>query len=129
MGNKIQTRRDRLDIIVTIPKSEYMNDDIETKHMEIDDSLVQFWTLSKVPKELKIGDRVYFIKKNKIESSMKVIDIKMNGESICQTTGRAWKGACQIYMDDLRYESFDFVVRGFQGFRYLERMLTKIAST
>lgn len=129
MGNKIQTRRDRLDIIVTIPKSEYMNDDIETKHMEIDDSLVQFWTLSKVPKELKIGDRVYFIKKNKIESSMKVIDIQMNGESICQTTGRAWKGACQIYMDDLRYESFDFVVRGFQGFRYLERMLRKIAST
>lgn len=117
-----------MDIVVTIPKSEYMNDDLETKHMESDDSLVQFWTLSKVPKELKIGDRVYFIKNNKIESSMKVIDIKMNGESICQTTGRFWKGTCLIYMEDLRYEQFDFSVRGFQGFRYLERMLTKIAS-
>ncbi|AMA74320.1 hypothetical protein ACH33_16890 [Aneurinibacillus sp. XH2] len=32
-----------MDIVVTIPKSEYKNDDTETKHMEIDSDFEAFW--------------------------------------------------------------------------------------
>jgi hypothetical protein len=117
-----------MDIVVTIPKSEYENDNLETLHMEQDESLVQFWTLSGVPKALKIGDRVYFVKNKRIESSMLVIEVKVDGQSIvCETTGRGWKGACQIFMNDLREENFDFEIKGFQGFRYLQTILNSIS--
>lgn len=106
-----------IDIVVTIPKSEYENDDRETQDM-LDRDLVQFWTLSKMPRRLKIGDRVYFVKDGKIESSMKVVDIIENSTMTCETTGRTWSGRCQIIMDDLRIEHLNIQVRGFQGFRY-----------
>lgn len=105
-----------MDIVVTIPKSEYANDDLETKDMEERD-LVQFWTLSKTPKQLQVGDRVYFVKNKRIESSMRVIEISKKGQEDCETTGRTWSGNCIIYMDDLRQENIE-EVRGFQGFRY-----------
>lgn len=105
-----------MDIVIAIPKSEYLNDDIETEDMMKND-LIQFWTLYRKPKKLNIGDRVYFIKNNKIESSMRVINIIENSTTKCLTTGRVWKGV-QIFMDDLRYENIDISVKGFQGFRY-----------
>lgn len=104
-----------MDIVVTIPKSEYKNDDLETKDM-IENDLIQFWSLSKRPKNLNIGDRIYFIKNNKVESSMRVIDIQ-KGKERCFTTDRRWSGV-NIYMDDLKYENIDLQVKGFQGFRY-----------
>ncbi len=51
-----------LDIVVTIPKNEYVNDDIETTIYE-QGGYEQFWQLFKQPKKLNIGDRVYFAKK------------------------------------------------------------------
>jgi hypothetical protein len=106
-----------IDIVVTIPKPEYENDDKETQDM-LEKDLVQFWTLSKVPRKLRIGDRVYFVKNGKIESSMRVVDIIENSTMTCETTKRTWSGKCQIIMDDLRMEQLDIQVKGFQGFRY-----------
>jgi len=57
-----------MDIVVTIPKSEYENDDRETKFLLDNPDAYQFWTLSKAPRLLHIGDRVYFVKNNRIES-------------------------------------------------------------
>mgnify|MGYP001770562991 CR=1 FL=1 len=105
-----------IDIVVTIPKSEYENDDRETQDM-LEKDLVQFWTLSKVPRKLKIDDRVYFVKNEKIESSMRVVDIIGNSTMTCETTGRTWSGKCQIIMDDLREENIPNI-KGFRGFRY-----------
>jgi hypothetical protein len=106
-----------MDIVVTIPKTEYENDDKETRDT-LENGYQQFWTLSKRPKRLSIKDRVYFVKRNKIESSMRVLDIKHNSSMLCETTGRMWNGICQIVMDDLRTEQLDLSVKGFQGFRY-----------
>lgn len=107
-----------IDIVVTIPRSEYENDDRETQDM-LERDLVQFWTLQRVPKKLQIGDRVYFVKNGKIESSMKVIDIIKNSTMMCETTRRTWTGKCQIVMDDLREENINILgVKGFRGFRY-----------
>ena len=84
----------------------------------IEEDLIQFWTLNRKPKSLSIGDRVYFVKNNTIERSMRVIDIKDNSITKCSTTGRKWSGNVQIFMDDLQYEDLNINVKGFQGFRY-----------
>jgi len=112
-----------MDIVVTIPKNEYINDGLETKWFTEQVEAYQFWTLSRTPQKLEIGDRVYFVKNNKIESSMNVFQIehaepcKMIVED-CYITGRQWKGKCIIYMNGLRDEDLLFEVNGFQGFRY-----------
>jgi hypothetical protein len=107
-----------MDIVVTIPKNEYLNDDAETNDMLENPELEQFWTLSKIPKNLHIGDRLFFVKNNRIESSMRVLDIKDNSTTKCETTKRVWSGNCQIFMNDLRSEAINLNVKGFQGFRY-----------
>ena len=56
---------DIMDIVVTIPRNEYINDEIETKWFTKNVGAYQFWTLNKVPQKLKIGDRVYFVKTTK----------------------------------------------------------------
>ena len=109
-----------MDIVVTIPKSEYKNDNKENEDIA-EKGYIAFWMLSKTPKNLKIGDVVYFVKNNKIDSSMKVIEIKTKEEDVldvCETTGRAWVGKCQIFMDDLQKEDLNIEIKGFQGFRY-----------
>lgn len=107
---------DILDIVVTIPKSEYSNDELES----VDTSrrnLIQFWKFSKSPKKTAIGKRIYFLKNNKIDSSGKIIKIEKNKEEKCQTTGRIWMGDI-FYFDDIKDENINISSRGFQGFRY-----------
>jgi hypothetical protein len=113
---------ERMDIVVTIPKSEYQNDAIETNDYLDNADMVQFWTLSRVPKRLQVGDRVYFIKNNRIESSMKVIDIVTDSSTKCETTGRTWAGKCQLFLDDLREENIPIQIKGFQGYRYFSNI-------
>lgn len=105
-----------MDIVVTIPKREYKNDDLETDFLNKNPDAYQFWVLSKRPKKLNIGDRVYFVKNNKIDSSMQFYMDEVS-ENICEVTGRKWKGYT-LYMNDLIEENLPFEVKGFQGFRY-----------
>lgn len=90
----------KIDICVTIPKSEYKNDDLETKDMQEKD-LFQFWTFKKLPTKLNVGDRIYFVKNNRIESSMRVIEISKNDWEKCETTGRVWEGNL-VFIDDFK---------------------------
>lgn len=106
-----------MDIVVTVPKSEYKNNTLEDENITKNGHYA-FWTLSKVPKQLKEGDRVYFIKSNKIYSSMKVIRIEKDNEMKCETTGRTWFGKCQILMNNFKIENINIITKGFQGFRY-----------
>lgn len=107
----------KIDIVVTIPKSEYKNNDLEDRDIK-EKGYSAFWTLSRTPKNLCEGDRVYFVKDSKIYSSMKVIEIIQNSRTACETTGREWSGDCQIFMDDFKIENLDIQIKGFQGFRY-----------
>jgi hypothetical protein len=106
-----------MDIVVTIPRSEYLNDERETNDLLHDPDLLHFWTLAKRPAHLRVGERVFFIKDGRVESSMRVVEIQMDSATRCETTGRIWSGRCQIFMDDLRVEQGP-ESRGFQGFRY-----------
>ena len=106
-----------MDIVVTIPKREYKNDDNETNFLEKYPDAVQFWVLRTFPKKLSIGDRVYFVKNGCVESSMNVIRMGYEEAAKCDVTNRMWVG-CAIYMNDLRYEDGMIKTKGFQGFRY-----------
>ncbi|KOS64640.1 hypothetical protein FJQ98_14185 [Lysinibacillus agricola] len=104
-----------MDIVVTIPKNEYENDDRETAVFD-QGGYEQFWQLSRRPKNLNIGDRVYFVKNRRIESSMGVKRIEEKTTASCDVTNRNWSG-CLIFMDDLRQEYIPNI-KGFQGFHY-----------
>jgi len=71
-----------------------------------------------MPRSLNIGDRLYFIKNNKVESSMEFCG---KGDELsgltCEVTGRVWQG-CLLLLRDLRNENLPFTIKGFQGFRY-----------
>lgn len=107
-----------MDIVVTIPKLEYKNDDLETQFLTENEDAFQFWSLSRKPTKLNIGDRIYFVKDNKIDSSMRVFDIKSQENMRCDVTNRIWTSRYQICMDDLRNEVLNIRTKGFQGFRY-----------
>lgn len=106
-----------MDIVVTIPKTEYANDDRETEYFLSDPDAYQFWVMKRIPKKLEVRDRVYFVRGNKIESSMQVYDIHFDVKTKCEVTGREWHG-CTLYMYDLKQENLEMEVKGFQGFRY-----------
>ena len=107
-----------MDIVVTIPKKEYKNDDLETQELLTNHSSYQFWTMNRIPKKLKEGDRVYFVRENKIDSSMEVFNIEYDTENRCMVTGRLWRGKCTLCLCGLREENIDLNIKGFQGFRY-----------
>lgn len=107
-----------MDIVVTIPKSEYLNDIHEDINI-LENGHNAFWTLSKIPRKLNIGDRIFFVKNNKIETSMRVVDILKDSTMLCETTNRTWSGRCQLILDDLRNERVQHM-KGFQGFRYMQ---------
>jgi hypothetical protein len=107
-----------MDIVVTIPKKEYKNDEKETNFLKENKDSYQFWGISKMPKKLQKGDRVYFIKNNRIDSSMKVKDMQKDSPEFCEVTKRVWDNKVTIYLNDMRKESLDINIKGFQGFRY-----------
>ena len=109
-----------MDIVVTIPKDRYKVDDAENKWLEQSPMARAFWVMSKNPTKLKVGDRVWFVRNNKIHSSMKVRQCgvtKSNESNVCSTSGKEWKGIFKIFMDDFRYEK-EIEYNGFMGFRY-----------
>ena len=105
-----------MDIVVTIPKSEYDNDDKETEYLLNNPDAFQFWTLNKIPKDLNVGDRVYFVKNSKIDSSMNVFEIGFGTEH-CDVTDRDWFG-CILKLNDLEIYKDTIEIKGFQGYRY-----------
>ena len=107
-----------MDIVVTIPKHEYKNDDLETADYLSDVGSRQFWAMNRFPKKLCVGDRIHFVKNGRVESSMEVLEIRRDVHQRCSTTGRVWQAECIIYMDDLQYHKTVIEARGFQGFRY-----------
>jgi hypothetical protein len=107
-----------MDIVVTIPKTEYENDDKENIDI-ITKGYTAFWTFKRnYPKKLKTGNRIYFVKHNQVDSSMLVTSFSDFRTGMCVTTNREWKGKI-VLLDDLRDEKqLDIKIKGFQGFRY-----------
>lgn len=109
-----------MDILVTIPKTEYKNFELELKDIQKEDK-IGFWTLQRAPKNIRVGDRVYFLKDKRIKYSMEIIEIRNDSNMRCDTTQREWSGRCQLLLDDLRTEDFSITMNGFMGFRYMDK--------
>jgi len=107
---------DKKDVVVTIPKSEYKNDDLETDKMK-KEGLTQFWNFKKLPKNLGIGSKIYFVKNGEVESYMVVFKIDQKTSEQCSTTGRNWEGNI-VHMKNLVYLDKKIPCKGFQGYRY-----------
>lgn len=106
-----------MDIVVAVPKNEYGNFAREIEDMKQDPELQKVWTLSRIPKELKPGSRMYFVYDGRVAYSVRVTNIEGDSAIRCETTGRTWSGGCQVFGNELRAEDGP-EMRGFQGFRY-----------
>lgn len=103
-----------MDIVVTIPRSEYKNDELEDDWLLLNkETGYQFWTMNKTPKNIKEGDRVYFVKNNRVDSSMNIFHIDHGQSKRCEVTNRIWKGKCILCLNDMRHEDLDINVKGF----------------
>jgi hypothetical protein len=103
---------DALDIVVTIPITEYENDSIVNDEFFVDEDSCCVMSVSRKPEHLKHGNRVHFVKNNRVEYSMRVLSI--NGHIHEQTKNVYYN----IFLDDLQYAKTTIEVQEFKGFRY-----------
>jgi len=110
-----------MDIVVTIPKSEEANIVIEDEFVaKLKGHAVQFWSVFKKPKDLTIGDRVYFVEHGHISCYHEFIGFIY--DPVCEVTGRVWHGL-NLLLNCPQVKLKNPVEHtGFQGFRYIERM-------
>ena len=110
-----------MDIVVTIPKSEYTNNLNERKYQKENINAFGFRTFKNIPKQLKVGDRIYFVKNGIVSYSKKIIKIDTASTKLkCDVTKKKFvnKG-CFIYFNNEQDEShLNIKCKGFRGFRY-----------
>lgn len=111
-----------MDIVVTVPKNELKNvakEETWAKENK-NDNIFCFWKISREPKKLKPGDRVYFIHNGTIinYNIFSHIDYDLN----CDVTGRYWKGICLVMDTPSIPLKGPIPMKGFQGFRYIKRI-------
>ncbi|MBD3407297.1 MAG: DUF1489 family protein [Candidatus Lokiarchaeota archaeon] len=108
--------------MVTIPNNKL--DDIQKEEEKVADaikngkSINYFWCVSKRPKNLHIGDKVYFIWNKAMRGYHKVVGFDTNMK--CTTTGNQYKGCC-IILDPIFHDiEYPIPMNGFRGFRYVK---------
>ena len=110
-----------MNIIVTIPKSELDNIVAEDEWAAEtpDATITQAWSVHRMPKKLKVGDKVYFIENGEIKYYHIVVGLVENGFE-CEFSGRVWEGN-NILMSypEVKLKK-PIPMKGFQGFRYTE---------
>jgi hypothetical protein len=105
-----------MDILVTVPLSQ-------VAHFWREDhppgSEEEFWSLGRVPRDLRPGDFIWFQIRGRIVARARVCRIERHGEDLCALEGRAWSG-CLAYW---RIPDFERVLEGpgsalTRGFQY-----------
>jgi len=110
-----------VDIVVTIPKREAQNIAREDEFVaQMQGHAVQFWSIHNKPKNLIVGDRVYFVENGYITCYH--IFIGYVYDPVCEVTGRLWSGLnLLLRCPQVKLEN-PVPMKGFQGFRYIERI-------
>jgi len=104
-----------MDIIVTTPKAESLNSALEAKS----DAKYWFRKLPTKPKNLQIGDRIYYVEHNNVVGYAIVVGIQEKQEMLCSTTGRDWGSGTYLIIDANSWTPIPPVAyKGFRGFRY-----------
>ena len=113
-----------MDIAVTVPKREMRRIASENAWAEEavreGSTVVQYWSVAKLPKKLNSGDRIYFIEDGRITHYHEYVDYALDAE--CEVTGKVWEGMNLV----MKYPGVRLTVprrmQGFRGFRYVERV-------
>ena len=107
------------DIVVTTPRGESANSAAEAACCIAAGGGNYFRTLSRAPRDLSVGDRVFYVEDGYVRGYARVSKIGGAGGMTCQTTGRRWVGGCVVVMpaDSWRWIK-PLRMRGFQGWRY-----------
>ena len=114
-----------MDIVVTVPKSEYANIQEEETWAEKqgpsnESGACCFWKVSRLPKRLAPGDRVYFVQNGHIDNYNEFWYFEEEGYE-CEVTGRFWEGPLLVMkVPSIRLKK-PVPMKGFQGFRYIKR--------
>lgn len=107
------------DIIVTTPKNEMENAELEAKHCRDAGGGFYFRTFSKRPKGLKFGSRVFYVEDGYIRGYCVVSKIT-EGEMTCSTTNRKFGEGYHVMM---KADSWTWInpipMKGFQGWKTL----------
>lgn len=117
-----------MDIVVTIPKSEYKTNEEERSVQKTADKFcpgfVYGFRVFPHKPNVQIGDRIYFVRDGIVSYSKEIFEV-VGGNNfdkislVCDVTNRTWKGKCAVYFKNERDESHLGIQRkGFQGFRY-----------
>ena len=107
-----------MDIVVTIPKSEVENIKREDEFVaQLQGNAVQFWAVPRKPKDLKVGDKVYFVENGYVTCYH--IFIGYVYDPVCEVTGRVWSGLnFLLRCPQVRLEK-PVPMSGFRGFHYV----------
>jgi len=110
-----------MDIVVTIPKSESKTIQKEEEWAKQQSgTLYEYWKIGRQPKKLKVGERVYFIENGKITCWSELIGY--DEDFTCEATKRFWPGLNLVLKYPTHYLKNSIPTKGFQGFRYIERI-------
>lgn len=109
-----------MNIVVTIPKNRQAEIEEEERQLQArldagEEGLSYFWSLSRRPKDLREGDRVYFIWDGAMRAFHHVTGF--DEDMRCETTGRQYRGCC-VMLDPRIHEIVPIPMKGFQGYRY-----------
>ncbi len=108
-----------MNIIVTIPlqRLEISRQEDEAVKGLPDEECNWYWLLKPKPKELKVGDRIYFVENGLITAWCPIMELG-NFNFVCQISRRRWQGY-QARLGQNRLFIHPPAYRGFQGWRYV----------
>ena len=98
-----------MDIVVTLPK-KYGYDHLLEKIYAANEGLVVWWNMSRIPKELKEGEKLFVVFDGKIEGYFEVFEIQ------------------ETAIDLTTYQEIKSIkMKGFRGFRYRKFVFEEVA--
>lgn len=114
-----------MDIIVTTPKSESKIAVQEAEQCLRNGGGFYIRTIARLPKDLNIGDKVFYVEDGYVRGFAVVHDIDL-GDIECEVSGKSRSGNQIIMRADSWKWISPIVMRGFQGWRYFDQPYTVI---
>jgi hypothetical protein len=102
-------------IVVAVPKAE-----VDHFWEPIPEGNIAWWTLSRKPKRLRVGDYIYFAISNELVAKAVVRELRED-RRVCEATGRTWEGVHVVWnagdLQKLKDKSAWKISRGFHYFQ------------
>ena len=109
-----------MDIVVTTPKTKMREAAQEAEDCIADGQGFYFRRFARLPKALRVGDRVYYVENGFVRGFALVTELRYEEhDRVCETTGRWFSPGAYIFMDATTWKWIEPVpMGGFQGWRW-----------